>query len=128
MGTTIDAKRNIRLTSKKDGLGWVSPGSKYCSENYYVENVYSVYSRSPEYAAQIEKEKGMYEIWAFMNIPCRKEETHISMGFDSYGRFQSWEVNFGRGRISKKYKKEMFDTLCQWAIKDGWLELGESEE
>ena len=31
MGTTIDAKRNIRLTSKKDGLGWAS-SPKYCSE------------------------------------------------------------------------------------------------
>jgi hypothetical protein len=128
MGMSIDAKRNIRLTSKKDGLGWVFAHSEYCSENYNVENACSVYRRSPERVAQEVKEKGMYQIWAYMNIPCRKKETCIEIGFDRYGRFQSWEVNHGRGNIPKKYKKEMFDTLCQWAMKDGWLEAEDGND
>lgn len=122
-----DKKRNIRLTSKKDGLDWVS-GPEYCSEDYHVENACSVYRRNPERVAQEVEERGMYQIWSFMNIPCRKTSVNIHIGFDRYGNFQTWEVNFGRGYIPKKYKEEMFDTLCQWAIKDGWLEVVEDEK
>lgn len=123
MGMTIDdKKRSIRLTSKKDGLGWVFAYSEYCSENYGVENACSVYI-DPERAAQEVEERGMYQIWGYMNIPCRKKDVSIHIGFDRYGNFQTWEVNHGRGNIPKKYKEEMFDTLCQWAMKDGWLEV-----
>ena len=122
-----DKKRNIRLTSKKDGLGWVFAYSEYCSEHYGVENVCSVCRHYPERAAQEVKECGMYQIGGWMNIPCRKRDVYIEIGFDRYGNFQTWKVNYGRGNIPKKYKEEMFNTLCQWAIKDGWLEVVEDE-
>ena len=99
--------------------------SEYCSEHYSVENTCSVHD--PERAAQEVKECGMYQIDGWMNIPCRKRDVNIEIGFDRYGNFQTWKVNFGRGNIPKKYKEEMFNTLCQWAIKDGWLEVVEDE-
>lgn len=98
---TIDAKCNIRLTSKKDGLGWVFGPGEYCSENYHVENTCSVH-KDPERAAQEAKECGMYQIWSHMNIPCRKRSVSIEIGFDRYGNFQTWKVNYERGNIPKK--------------------------
>lgn len=121
--TIDDNKRNIRLTAKKNGLGFVSGISEYCSEDYTIENVCSVYKMSPIRIMQEIEEHGMYKIWAHMKIPCRKRPVSIHIGFDKYGKFYTWDVNWGRGYIPKKYKEEMFNILCKWAMNDGWLEV-----
>ena len=111
---------NIRLTSKRLGLGWVS-GPEYCSENYDVVNVCDAL-KGDSIKRNVEM-YGMYQVTALINTPCRKKRVIVCIGFDVNGEFQSCSFNYGQGYFPKKYKEEMFETLCKWAVKDGWIEV-----
>ena len=109
----------VKLTSMKNGLGYVSPSHELVNYPYNIENVDSVYTSESRKKDEA-KSRGQYQAYAYMLAPNRKREVCINIGFDKNGNYQSYSINHGRGYFPKKVQQSLLEQLIDWLIKDGW--------